>query len=266
MVQAVLAIVVVLGTACEATERITIRADGSASVMMSVEVTPGDPTLEAFGSSYDELASRANNPAEEFDERQFFVDQLALDDDDTILDNLSLDIGDDRATFTFATDVPDLDSLVALVAERGNLFLALSGLSVINDSGTSVTLRADAVGNVTEHLRGLLALDGDPFEPGIADHPDIASAAEMTFNVELVLPGRIIAHDAHDADGNTLHWSWTIGEPAGPGLSVSWDPLADSDTDFDWWGRSQVSIYGIVMLTLLVLAVVTSMRKSTALD
>lgn len=255
-----LAVVLLAATGCESLERVAIRADGSASLVTSVVVGRDSPLLDSILLvDYDEWTASLLE-----DERTFFSELFALERSDPFLDQLDAEPGPDATTFTWTRDVADLDDLVESLTADGaaadvGFGAALTG-AVVSDTAAGLTLASDAVANLESYYVELFALEAPEFFTADPDLGDLEPFRGTSNTVELVLPGRIVAHDAHEVSGNTLRWTWTFGEMAGPGIFATWDPLGDPEGGFDWTGRAPLIGLGLVVLLGLGMLAVTRTR------
>lgn len=104
----------------------------------------------------------------------------------------------------------DVDDPAAALAELAD------GLSD-EDPGLLIDLEVDVDGDGRVEVQGSAQLRG-PVAPGVVDDegepvgPDRAelqelTAAHVTAELEVSLPGRVVGHDADQADGATMRWS-----------------------------------------------------------
>ena len=259
-------VVVVMAGGCDATERLEIRADGSATVATSLTVGRDDPLLDFVPLvEYDEWTALARE-----DERTFLEEMLALESADPILDQFEVEVGQEQTTITVTHDVDTLDELVEVLAASVGPFASPSASpvlagSVINEADAGITLTVDAVGNLIDYWAGVLALEeGASLFDSVQPLDDLEPMRGSTHAVELKLPGRIVEHDAHQISENTLRWTWTIGEQSRPGITVTWDPADDSNSGFIWSGRGAVTLYGLVALLGLAALILALARRRPA--
>lgn len=232
--------------ACESTERLEIRADGS-STLTSGFTIERDDVVPGGVFDFDELRDAARDDPAAFVERVF-----ALESADDLPGEFSADVTDDQVTIAWVREYADLSALEAQLAEDWSS-PALAGAS-FERAGSTIRLEADVPEHLSVFWREFFAFgpEVDPFRPEVLDD-DVALA--VTQALEIALPGRVVSHDAHDSGGDALRWSWTLGEPAQPGVSVMWDPDDEPENSFDWWGRDQAIVFGFLALGLLVLLV-----------
>ena len=221
----VMAAVVLLGTGCETTERLEIRTDGSATGTSTWHVRRGDPVLTSLDVDYDELVAAAGDGS-----RAALAELMALDLNDPLLDTMQFDADDEQIEISVRSEFAGLDELADLSLGDSAIFPALVTLTdvTVRHGDNSTTLTADAPDTLSRWMSDTLALEEGPFSPTYAENPDTAAFLGATIHVELVLPGQILGHDAHEVGGNTLRWSWTVGEPARPGITATWDPTSEA--------------------------------------
>jgi hypothetical protein len=240
--------IALVASACEYTEILRIGADGTAVPLIEFDLVPGESPLP-FGLEWTSLeeqtAGFTNIEAADREEiRNFVVDLFVLDDDDPaaaeISESLVMEADGDQLHISF--DLPPIDLLSDDEADFG-LLLFQGALAERFDDG-SFSLSTDARARATEFVTSLYALQGDPFALGSADNPD-TDTVPLTMTAELQLPGSIGENDAHARDGDTLRWSWTVGQDGAPGLSVRWDPATGPD---DNAGSSPFRLLAILLL------------------
>ena len=252
-------VVAFVASACEYTEILRISPDGTAALRIEIDAERGDmlPLGLAWTSLEDQAAGLTGIESADREEiRQFIVALFALEDTDPaaaeIAESLEMEMDGDRLRIGF--DFLAFDLLSEERSEFGRVLF--NGARAERSEDGSFSLSLDARSRATEFVSDLYALQGDPFVAALADNPDISP---ITMTAELQLPGVIAENDAHERVGNTLRWSWALGQEGGPGLSARWDPALDDDGAFflrdDISLRMKVilvALFAIPFITLLV--------------
>ena len=187
--------------ACDgASVRAEIREDDSSRVEITATFSRAllEPDLPR-GTSWEEHVQQWRGAAAE----SFAEELLSLDEVPDYADAEMIgadDVVGLRVTFESAT----LEELEERLAEHGVA-------AAIEVDGSRRRFEIDLPEAVERWMRGP-ALTGTGFDSSL----------------ELVLPGRIVQHNAHDREGQALRWSWTRDRPTGGTVIAAWDPTAGS--------------------------------------
>jgi hypothetical protein len=253
--------IVLAASACEYREILRIDADGTAVVGIEIDALRGESSPLPFGPEWTSLEEQATDFAEiepDRDEiRQFVTDFFALEGTEDMVDLIaeSLVLEVDGEQLHIAFDTAEIDVFSFSGEDRGLDLILLGDMKVRQGDDGSISLSLDARARAAEFLSELYAIEGDPFVSGLADNPDLHP---LTMTAEIQLPGSIRENDAHDIEGNTLRWSWTVGEDAGPGLSARWDPGSDTDDGSEFAVPNAIVVWALVTIGVFGLGVLAA--------